>query len=322
MKEQAPAEVAVVEPVAATTPEPTVVERKARPKRSAAAERERAVLTRLNRKAADRQRTRAHQDAALLMRDEPVFVATDPTRMVAPLLAKDGPAERRARRLAGEDASPAVLASFTMTEKRQRAMRRNLHATRFAERIRRVGVLADRAGAIHCTPGHEGTSAGCPGCDRVRRKDLRERWHECPCGLSMPRDQASALMTLGRALLPFRLSPDRAGPSRRPSPTRRRHVPRSWPGGRRGRRHGSPRRRCGVRRGKMTARVPPGNRGVVPPGPQPQNPDGCVGRGETSGEPTVNGPPVQTDPLLGSYPGHARGGSPQNRLSVKETFTR
>ncbi len=98
-----------------------------------------------------------------------------------------------------------------MTEKRQRAMRRNLHATRFAERIRRVGVLAERAGAIHCTPGHEGTSAGCPGCDRVRKKDLRERWHECPCGASMPRDQASALVTLGRALLPFRLSPDPGG---------------------------------------------------------------------------------------------------------------
>ncbi len=210
-KEQAPAEVAVVEPVAATTPEPTVAERKARPKRSAAAERERAVLTRLNHRAADRQRTRAHQDAALLMRDAPVLVATDPTRMVEPLLAKDGPGERRARRLAGEGASPAVLMSFVMTEKRQRAMRRNLHATRFAERIRRVGVLAERAGAIHCTPGHEGTSAGCPGCERVRRKDLRERRHDCPCGLSMPRDQASALVTLGRALLPFRLSPDPGG---------------------------------------------------------------------------------------------------------------
>ncbi len=95
-KHQAPAEVAVVEPVAATTPEPVVAERKARPKRSAVAERERAMLTRLNRRAADRQRTRAHQDAALLMRDEPVLVATDPTRMAPPLLAKDGPAERRA----------------------------------------------------------------------------------------------------------------------------------------------------------------------------------------------------------------------------------
>ncbi len=212
-KHQAPAKTTVVEPVAtvATKPVPAVAERKARPKRSATAERERAVLTRLNRKASDRQRTRAHQDAALLMRDEPVLVATDPTRMVAPLLAKDGPAERRARRLAGEDASPAVVASFTMTEKRQRAMRRNLHATRFAERIRRVGVLAERAGAIHCTPGHEGSSASCPGCDRVRRKDLRERWHECPCGVSMPRDQASALVTLGRGLLPFRLSPDPGG---------------------------------------------------------------------------------------------------------------
>ena len=134
-----PTPATVAEPVAGASPsavttDPAAVERKARPKRSNRAERERAVLTRLNRRSADRQRTRAHQDAALLMRDAPVLVATDPTRIVAPLLAKEGPAERRARRLAGEGASPAVVAAFTMTEKRQRAMRRNLHATRFAER--------------------------------------------------------------------------------------------------------------------------------------------------------------------------------------------
>ena len=196
---------------AATIAEARPVERKPRPKRSAAAERGRAIITRINHKAANRQLTRAHQDAALLMRDRPVLVATDPTRMVPPLLAKDGPAERLARRLAGEAAPAAVVAGYVLSQKRQRAMRRNLHATRFGERIRRVGVLSERLGAIHCTPGHEGTTACCPACPRVRKKDLSERWHDCPCGLRLPRDQASALEAVGRALLPFRDSPDPGG---------------------------------------------------------------------------------------------------------------
>ena len=39
-------------------------------------------------------------------------------------------------------------------------------------------------------------SQRCPWCGVVRKKDLSERWHSCPCGCEMPRDQASALACL------------------------------------------------------------------------------------------------------------------------------
>ncbi len=192
----------------------------------------RAVLAR----AANRSKTRACQDARAAMRDGPLLVATDPRRMTKPLLAKGGPAARRAK--AGGAASAVVVAEpvtaasavaallpadatvpggsparrpFRMTLAMERALRRNLHATRFSYRLDRVGAIALALGTVHCTPGHEGTSSGCPACDRVAHKPLSRRVHECPCGLVMPRDQASAIMTLGRALLSFRDGPDPGG---------------------------------------------------------------------------------------------------------------
>jgi hypothetical protein len=178
-------------------------------RRSKAAERERATLARIGERSTNRQRTRAHQDAARLMRDAPVLVATDPLRMVKPLLAKDGPADRRARRLAGEPIQ--ALRGFSLRERRERAMRRNLLATSLATRIRRLIELGERTGTIVCMPGHEGTTAGCPDCPRVVSKGLGERWHRCSCGLVLPRDQASAIETVGRALLRFRTGPDPDG---------------------------------------------------------------------------------------------------------------
>jgi hypothetical protein len=86
-------------------------------------ERERATVLRLAERGANRSLTRARQNAALLMRDVPVLVATDPTRMVPPLLRLDGPAERRARREAGLPV-PA-LRGMRREERRARAIRRN-----------------------------------------------------------------------------------------------------------------------------------------------------------------------------------------------------
>ena len=43
-------------------------------------------------------------------------------------------------------------------------------------------------------------SQRCPRCGAVRKKKLSERWHSCPCGCEMPRDQASALVCLNFAL--------------------------------------------------------------------------------------------------------------------------
>lgn len=89
-------------------------------------ERERATVLRLAKRGANRSLTRVRQNAALFMRDVPVLVATDPTRMVPPLLRLDGPAERRARREAGLPV-PA-LRGTRREERRARAMRRNTYA--------------------------------------------------------------------------------------------------------------------------------------------------------------------------------------------------
>ena len=44
-----------------------------------------------------------------------------------------------------------------------------------------------------------GTSQECPQCERVARKNISERWHQCECGCSMPRDVASAIVIKNRA---------------------------------------------------------------------------------------------------------------------------
>ncbi len=216
-----PSQVDGVTPAAAPVDDPASVgARRARPRRSRNAQREVETLRSLSHRASERSRTRALQDVAALMRGDPVLVATDPTCMVKPLLAKNGPVERRARREAAEAAGvpPAPApprtdgrAPYALTAERERAMRRNLHATRFGFRIARTGLSCARIGAVHATPGHEGTTAGCPACHRVAPKTLGQRRHACPCGLDMPRDQASAIMTLGRAVLSFRDGPDPGG---------------------------------------------------------------------------------------------------------------
>lgn len=43
-----------------------------------------------------------------------------------------------------------------------------------------------------------GTSQECPACGKIVRKALSTRWHDCPCGCSMPRDVASGLVLRNR----------------------------------------------------------------------------------------------------------------------------
>jgi len=43
-----------------------------------------------------------------------------------------------------------------------------------------------------------GTSQECPACGEAARKTLATRWHDCPCGCSMPRDIASGLVLRNR----------------------------------------------------------------------------------------------------------------------------
>ena len=164
---------------------------------------------------ADAARTRACRDARLLV-ERMVLVATDPKRMVRPLLAKGGPADRRAKReaLGLEPTAPLPDTSATaiMRPSAKRTMRGNLHRTRIGFRVDRVGRLCGAAGAIHATPGHEHTSQDCPGCPARRRKGLGERTHRCPdCGTEMDRDVAAATVNVGNALRQFRDTPDPGG---------------------------------------------------------------------------------------------------------------
>ncbi|MFH0884195.1 MAG: zinc ribbon domain-containing protein, partial [Candidatus Micrarchaeota archaeon] len=46
-------------------------------------------------------------------------------------------------------------------------------------------------------PAH--TTSTCSSCGLIRKKTLAERWHECPCGASMPRDLNAARNILTRA---------------------------------------------------------------------------------------------------------------------------
>ncbi len=192
--------------------------RPGRPPRYVPSERAREVdrkRRKIHRRWADTSRTRACQDARPLV-EGMALVATDPARMVAPLLAKGGPADRRDARAMLGLASDAPLADASATAvmrpSAKRAMRNNLHRTRVALRIERTGILCGAAGAIHATPGHEHTTQDCPGCGARRRKAIGERNHACPdCGLAMPRDRASATMNLGNALRAFREGPDPGG---------------------------------------------------------------------------------------------------------------
>ncbi len=189
-----------------------------RPKRSRRAEKLRARIARKGRKARNRSRTRAQQDARRLLADEPVLVASDPQRMAAPLMRKGGPAERRAERERLGLAPDAPLPSearpprgYALSPAQRRTQRANMHRVTPGYRIRRLRHLCEASGTVHATPGHEGSSSTCPACRRFEKKDLGQRIHCCPCGLVMDRDQASAVYTLGTALLEYREGPDPGG---------------------------------------------------------------------------------------------------------------
>jgi len=44
------------------------------------------------------------------------------------------------------------------------------------------------------------TSQECPNCHTIEKKQLSERVHRCDCGLTIDRDQAAAMVILGRGL--------------------------------------------------------------------------------------------------------------------------
>jgi len=66
--------------------------------------------------------------------------------------------------------------------------------------VQRLGSKAEEAGCLIVGVRAAGTSQQCPCCARKTPKALDERWHNCPCGCSLPRDVAAAQVILARGL--------------------------------------------------------------------------------------------------------------------------
>jgi putative transposase len=79
---------------------------------------------------------------------------------------------------------------------------RAIHDAAWAQFIAILGGKAEGAGRTVIAVHPRGTSQTCV-CGEPVPKDLSQRWHHCPrCGLSLPRDQVSAMLIkgLGRSL--------------------------------------------------------------------------------------------------------------------------
>ncbi len=66
-----------------------------------------------------------------------------------------------------------------------------------------LGILsrsAESAGGASIAVEARGTSQECAKCGRVVPKTLSDRWHVCPCGYVVPRDENSANVILNRGL--------------------------------------------------------------------------------------------------------------------------
>lgn len=83
-----------------------------------------------------------------------------------------------------------------------RSLRRNMGDAAWGSFLIKLAYKAIVAGSelILVDPAH--TSARCSGCGVVRKKELGERQHTCPCGLSIHRDENAArnIFRLGRSL--------------------------------------------------------------------------------------------------------------------------
>ena len=66
--------------------------------------------------------------------------------------------------------------------------------------IQMLEYKAVEAGSLVIKVDPRHTSQTCPECDNIVKKELSVRWHNCPCGCSMPRDVAAAKVILSRGL--------------------------------------------------------------------------------------------------------------------------
>lgn len=67
--------------------------------------------------------------------------------------------------------------------------------------LTQLAVKAENAGRLVVAVNPSGTSQTCPDCGAVKKKELRERVHNCECGLVIDRDHAAARVILARALV-------------------------------------------------------------------------------------------------------------------------
>jgi putative transposase len=81
---------------------------------------------------------------------------------------------------------------------------KSVHDAGWSGFFQMLAYKAESAGRLLVSVDPRGTSQRCCGCGREVRKELKDRWHDCPsCGLSVSRDLNSAkeILRLGRSLV-------------------------------------------------------------------------------------------------------------------------
>ena len=80
---------------------------------------------------------------------------------------------------------------------------KSVHDAGWSGFFQKLAYKAESAGRLLVQVDPRGTSQRCSGCGSEVRKELKDRWHDCPtCGLSVSRDlnSAIAILRLGRSL--------------------------------------------------------------------------------------------------------------------------
>jgi putative transposase len=137
-------------------------------------EKARRVVSRLHRKTANQRRDFLHQTAARLI------------TMIGFLLTEH----------------LSIRAMTAHGGRRKRGLNREILSTAPRLFLQMLAYKAEEAGGCYeeASTRQLNPSQTCHGCGRQAQKALSERWHTCPCGVSCPRDDNSALGLLHEVL--------------------------------------------------------------------------------------------------------------------------